>query len=348
MNVISNADFYPKSPIYSNILCRTLSGLTGIAVAVIDAADSAISLSTLKNGNQTAPTYRTDTYHTDKATGILAGIGTKLLDPAEVTHLCDLVPADLAHPNRWHGFVASFDNGEVDQIAIHLACDKDKQRSHDLLSLIWPVLRESCLRETMAAQTAMGDEALLWMIASRIDLGVLVVNANGLILRTNHAAKSLLNQGVALRRGHGGLHGFDDHQTRNLRAAIAACANAGPASTETMVLLDTANGGPRVPVTLSRYLHDGQPTNLVVLLLPAPPDPRRVEKLAKDLGLTTAESRVAVQMQQGLSNRDAATCMGLTEQSVSTYAKRVLSKLNVNSRAEVAQLLTWQAHGGRI
>ena len=344
MNVIAQSAFYPETPIYSNILCRTLSGLTGTAIAVIDAEDSAISLSTMNH----APQRPSPPYRRDNTTGALATLGTKALDQAEMAHLDDLCPGRPPQSRHWHAFVANFENGEVDQIAIHLAADKDKQLSESLLSLIWPVLRESCLRETMVTQTAMGDEAMLWMIASRIDLGVVVVNANGLILRSNHAAKALLNQGGALCRGHGGLHGSDDHQTRILRAAIATCAVSAPGTPDMTVLLNTTDGGQRLPVTLIRYLHNGQPTNLVALLLPAPPDPRRVENLARNLGLTTAESRVAVQMQQGLSNRDAAQCMGLTEQSVSTYAKRVLSKLNVNSRAEVAQLLTWQAHGGRI
>ena len=43
-----------------------------------------------------------------------------------------------------------------------------------------------------------------------------------------------------------------------------------------------------------------------------------------------------------------ARIAGLTEQSLCTYAKRVLNKLNVTSRAEVAQMLTWQAQGGPV
>jgi DNA-binding NarL/FixJ family response regulator len=82
--------------------------------------------------------------------------------------------------------------------------------------------------------------------------------------------------------------------------------------------------------------------------MPQPPDSRRVEMLARAGGLTAAEARIAALLQMGLSNKDVATTTGLKEQSVSTYTKRVLSKLNVSSRAEMAQLLTWQAAGGRL
>ena len=73
-----------------------------------------------------------------------------------------------------------------------------------------------------------------------------------------------------------------------------------------------------------------------------------VAKLARAGGLTHAEARVAALLQMGLSNKDAAKAAGLKEQSVSTYAKRALSKLNVTSRAEMAQMLTWQAAGGKL
>jgi DNA-binding CsgD family transcriptional regulator len=80
-------------------------------------------------------------------------------------------------------------------------------------------------------------------------------------------------------------------------------------------------------------------------MLPMPPNPERVELLGRKLGLTPAEARVAVLMQSGLTNREAAYRAGLKEQTFNTYAKRVLCKLNVTGRTEMAQLLTWQAAG---
>jgi DNA-binding CsgD family transcriptional regulator len=84
------------------------------------------------------------------------------------------------------------------------------------------------------------------------------------------------------------------------------------------------------------------------MMLPSPPDLRRIEVLARELGLTQAEARVAALLQLGLSNREAAQIAGLTEHTVNTYTKRVLGKLRVNSRAEMAHLLTWQAQGGLL
>lgn len=91
----------------------------------------------------------------------------------------------------------------------------------------------------------------------------------------------------------------------------------------------------------------GQPTDLIVAMLPMPPNPERIELLGIKLGLTPAEARVAVLMQSGLTNREAAFRAGLKEQTFNTYAKRVLSKLHVTGRTQMAQLLTWQSVGKR-
>ena len=95
-------------------------------------------------------------------------------------------------------------------------------------------------------------------------------------------------------------------------------------------------------------MHEGEATRFVVVTVPQPPDPARIEALARQLGLTRAEARVAQLMQLGLSNRNAAKIAGVSEATFATYAKRALSKLDVQGRAEMAQLLTWQATVGRL
>src|SRR5690606_10962091 len=105
--------------------------------------------------------------------------------------------------------------------------------------------------------------------------------------------------------------------------------------------------GQNVPVTLSRFFHEGRPTPLVVVTLPVAPKTHQVEALVRDMGLSSSEARVVALIQLGLSNKAAAVQAGLSEHTFNTYAKRVLSKLNISCRAEWAQLLTWQASGRR-
>jgi DNA-binding CsgD family transcriptional regulator len=154
-----------------------------------------------------------------------------------------------------------------------------------------------------------------------------------------------------LKRTRNGIACNDDCQTRNLREAIATCAEANPEHSDSVIFLsgDPADSSaPKVPLTMCRFTFHGMPTSLVTLMLPSPPDSRRIQILARELGLTQAEARVAALLQLGLSNREAAESAGLTEQTMNTYTKRVLHKFNVNSRAEIAQLLTWQGKGGLL
>lgn len=204
---------------------------------------------------------------------------------------------------------------------------------------IWPALRRRCL-EAMpdpSSPEEAPDTALLWMILSRIPAAVLVVNAAGLILRMNPQARRLIREGRILARGRGGLTGATDPATRMLREAVKSCLS--DAFSERLLLLPTADGS-RVPATLARF---PAAADLVTLLVPVPPEPDQVERVARSLGLTATEARVAALLQRGLSNRVAALCMGVQEQSFATYSKRVLSKLNLTSRAEIAQMLTWQS-----
>ena len=99
-------------------------------------------------------------------------------------------------------------------------------------------------------------------------------------------------------------------------------------------------------MTLSRYIHDSVPTRYVVVTVPRPPERVVIETLAGQMGLTASEAKVASLMQTGLSNKQAAELAGFTDQTFNTYSKRVLNKLNVSCRAELARLLTWQANGG--
>lgn len=270
----------------------------------------------------------------------------------DLAHLTDAVMAArvLRDADRavWRMFSCRFDCGIEDRLALILPRDANSKATVDVLSAIWPILREDCLRDLYEAKSDVCDKAMLWMIASKIDVSILVMNSRGVMLRANAAAKHLLEREDILRRTPNGIHCVNPAQTRQFRAALAQSANSDPCGPETVIFLDSATPGLRVPVTMSRFWYEGTATDLVAVMMPTPPDSRRVEMLARANGLTPAEARVASLLQMGLSNKDAARVAGLKEQSVSTYAKRVLNKLHVTSRAEMAQMLTWQAGGGHL
>ena len=210
------------------------------------------------------------------------------------------------------------------------------------------------------------SEAMLWTISTKSDSAVLVLDEQGQLLESNAAGRDMLDAGTLLRCNGGTLRCADDSETRAFYAAVHSCVtDASPNSTsptsqgaqsggrqagggqELIVFLHDSASDMRLPLSLSCYRCADTRRALVVAILPRQPDRTRIEMLAQKMGLSPCEARVAALIQLGLSNREAAHIAGLKEQTFNTYAKRVLSKLDVTGRTEMAQRLTWQASLGR-
>lgn len=293
--------------------------------------------------------------------------GTFTKSPGQIlfcSEVCDagtiysLFPPDIlrnAEPSTggdqdWRFFSCKFMNGTEDRLAIRLLQATDAEEVVGFVKAAWPMLREECLRDACEASMEMEvcDKAMHWMVASRMNVAILVMNGRGAVLRANDAAQQLLQAGTVLRRSPVGICCNKQRQTAEFHALLAKCATSDPCGPEQVMFIEAEAPAVRVPATMTRFWYDNMATDLVTVMVPMPPDSNRVEMLARAVGLTPAEARIASLMQMGLSNKDAAKVSGLKEQSVSTYAKRVLSKLDVNSRAEMAQMLTWQSAGGSL
>ena len=256
-------------------------------------------------------------------------------------------PSTVAE-RTWRQFSCKFMGGAEDQLAMRLTSATDSKAVLAFLKTSWPTLRQGCLRDSCTTAGEVCDKAMHWMVASRMNVAMLVMNGRGAMLRANPAAMQLLQTGTVLRRSPTGICCNTPRQTTAFLGLLAKCAADDPSGPEKVMFIDAEAPAIRVPVTMARYWHNNAATDLVTVMIPMPPDSRRVEMLARAIGLTPAEARIASLMQMGLSNKDAAKAAGLKEQSVSTYAKRVLSKMNVTSRAEMAQMLTWQSAGGSL
>ncbi|SEW41978.1 regulatory protein, luxR family [Cognatiyoonia koreensis] len=332
---------------YSSCLTRTVSDLTSDCVIVLDAKQQRMQFGTHPEGvGIELPRRITPHADTSHHSGRFAEID-----------LCAEMRERLAQYNvsdndrhEWFGFGVTLADGTADEAYLRLDPCTDRVLVASFLSTIWRILREDVLQERQhnaeGPDESACDDALLWMISQKIGLGVMVMNAEGLMLRANAAAKAMLLSGDVLQRSSHGIIARDDLQSRLFRDAITECSHSDDPNFEKVVLLDSRQHGRRVPVTLARFRHEGKATDLVTVLLPTPPQSEAVFRVAKSFGLTKAEARIAALLQLGLSNKEVSKQAGLTEQSSSTYCKRVLSKMNVHSRAEIAQLLTWQSNCG--
>lgn len=328
----------------SGTLQKLVSVVSDVAIAVFDATDEHLALTTFESVGRGPDIRRTPSKICDQR---LAVVSSRALDlsAADLCLLDQSVRASQeARSGGWCAIDFTLSNGTLDRVALQLDPHEDFDLTRAFLSRIWPILRQDCLAEYRAAVPGPGQAE--WDILNRIDVATIILDAKCRMYRVNLSAREMLDAGKVLARGKGGVFAADPSQNSELREAVAQCAK-DPAGQDRVIFLSSEVDGHKVPVTLSRYLHEGRPTSYVVAMLPTPPSTQRIETLVRQMGLTSSEARVAALIQLGLSNREAAEISGLTLQTFNTYAKRVLSKLNVSGRTEMAQLLTWQAAGGR-
>lgn len=344
MGILSRAAVSAADFIQSPILNRTLATFTSTSYVFMDVYGGNLAL---MSSASAAPS---DAYAPQP---IVARVNQT---PGKITSIVLLEPS-VENPlplkedlrlDSWQAYACQFESGVVDHIYLKLRNTKTAYLAAGILEAIWPVLREDCLKEVASPEAKAAVSALLWTISKKIDGAVLVLNAAGQVLHVNAAGCDMLKVGAVLRETSTGLACKTAQQTRAFAKAIKACLiEPQSKDTEFILFLNSPDGMGKMPVSLSRHQAARNAMPLVVAIIPQQPDRSRIEMLAIKMGLTPSEARVAGLMQQGLTNRQAAQIAGLKEQTFSTYSKRVLAKLNVGCRAEMAHMLTWQASMGR-
>ncbi|MDU9007124.1 LuxR C-terminal-related transcriptional regulator [Sedimentitalea todarodis] len=251
-------------------------------------------------------------------------------------------PPQLPKPPNWHAFQCRFGSGATDILAFRDLDDPDEAEA--FLGRVWPGLRHACVNASGQTSPDISSDAMLWMISQKVNAAILVLDEKYRVLRTNAAADELLAERQLLRDSGDRLVCATHKETIALQAAIdESYARAGKGGIEFILILRGKSGTAHVPMSLSTYVQVETGERLILVMLPRPPAHERIEELARSMGLTPSEARVAALIREGHSNREAAEIAGLKIETFNTYAKRALSKMNVKCRAEMAQMLTWQA-----
>lgn len=341
MEYLKRSDSGPDCYYYSNTLQKKLSPFTDDAVALIDNGNANLCLRTTKSRFVNTTPLNISKRHAQNLLKHNKVVNFSLANPSE------LPVGFIAGPAYSLVFRSEFEDGSVDFVAINLKGGHHDKVCVDVLSAMWPVIREDCVQDAVKVASDAVTSALLWTISKKSDSAVLVLNASGRILHANESGTELLQQQTVLKDAGGILCCSDGNESKAFLNTLKECARDMTAGREYIIFLGVLENAGRLPVSLTRFSCAMYNEPLIVAIMPKRPEPKRVEMLAREMGLTPAEARVAALMQLGLSNREAAPIAGLKEQTFSTYSKRVLSKLNAGCRAEVANMLTWQASLGR-
>ena len=345
--------FEVESATRSASLQRLLSVVSDTAVAVFEFPGQSLILTTSvdQTARRSASSGMAAEFPelSDDDTGA-AVIDTALLNlsAADLQRLDKSIQAGAGVDNSsWRAVDFTLSNGSKDRLALQINPNEDFDLTRAYLQRVWPVLRQDCFAECrQRTSRQLAPISGEWDMLNRIDVAMVILDRQCRMYRVNYSARELLESGKILKRGKGGIFAANRVENEAFRNAVAQSVDSDVRE-DRVVLLSSKDADYQVPVTLTRYVYGGSPTNYVVAMLPTPPSSERVEALVRQMGLTSSEARVAALMQLGLSNREAAEVSGLKVETFNTYAKRVLSKLNVSGRTEMAQLLTWQASGGR-
>ncbi len=168
----------------------------------------------------------------------------------------------------------------------------------------------------------------------RLEVGVVAIDAEGRVLFSNAIAADLIAQCVEM-----GIHGGRLVMTRPDLAVRLDASRSSPQAAQVAGSGEVTIGLMMVPVADGRdELGPGsRPERAIYLheVSRSAPVPERL--IAELFGLSRAEARLASLLCTGLTLREAAARMHITENSARTYSKLAFSKLGVSRQAELVR-----------
>lgn len=173
----------------------------------------------------------------------------------------------------------------------------------------------------------------------RLHLGVALVDSEGRVVATNRSAREIFDErdGIELRSST--LCVADPSAGRRLRAFLGA-GDAGPLRGGALAV---PRKPPRGPLTLLIAPLGGRSGRTAVVkavfISCRERGPETGEELRRLYDLTPSESGLTSLLVQGLSLKEAAAELGITENTARTHLKRIFDKTGTHRQGELVGLL---------
>ncbi|WP_425496065.1 helix-turn-helix transcriptional regulator [Paraburkholderia agricolaris] len=183
----------------------------------------------------------------------------------------------------------------------------------------------------------------------RMQVGMLTLDAEGAIIKSNRVAENILAEGNGLRVAHGRVEATDARENRWLQRLVrhAVVGHFGSAAPIVEALpIARARGKPRLGVLvrtipLSEWSEDNKHRPAVALFLRDPdrnPEGEQ-ETLRKLFDLTPAETSLAVMLTHGLTLEEAAEESSISKNTARTHLRAIFSKTGVTRQATLVRVL---------
>ena len=215
----------------------------------------------------------------------------------------------------------------------------------EMIQQLVPHLRKFVhIRQVVANAQALGSSVGGLLDNARV--GVIHLDQQGRVLEVNDRALEILRRGDALSDRNGYLGAWLPTDNTRLQKLLAGALPHldGHAAAGSMIIRRSADLQKLVvcinPVE-NQSLDFGAPRVAALVVLAEPGNrPRLNAKLvAETLGLTAAESQVAVMLSEGMTARDIAMTTNRQASTIYTLIKRAYRRLGISRQAELVRLI---------
>ena len=177
-------------------------------------------------------------------------------------------------------------------------------------------------------------------------IGVLHLDRRGQIIEVNDRARSILRLGDGLSDRDGVLGARNPDDQLRLEGLVAAALPVGGAiAVSGSMLLGRSSGSPPFvvhvkPAVVPQPDYGARHVAALVLIV-EPGSQHRIDPglVARTLGLTPMESRVAAWLAEGRSVDEMAGAMGNTKHAVYWHLQRIYRKLSISRQTELVRLV---------
>ena len=208
-----------------------------------------------------------------------------------------------------------------------------------------PHLRQF-IRVRQALVRAQAGDTTVTALLETSRIGVVHLDRRGRILAVNDRARSLLRHGEGVSDEEGVLQArAPDDQARLARLVAEALPTSRAVPVSGSMLLGRAGGVPPLvvhvkPVGVPSPDYGARHVAALVLLVEPGRHPRLdPDVVTRTLGLTPAESQVAVWLADGKNVRDIALTTGLTEGAIYWHLKQIYKKLPISRQVDLVRLV---------
>ena len=177
--------------------------------------------------------------------------------------------------------------------------------------------------------------------------GVIQLDPRGRIVALNGRALKLVRRGDGLTDPRGRLRARMPVEDATLQSLLARALPrfGGPGVGGSMIVTHSVDSPPRLVVHVSPVSGgraDPRASRVAAIVLVVEPEKRATadpELVAGALGLTPAETRVAMMLAAGFTLRDIAAATGRTTGTVRWHLKQIFDKNRISRQAELVQLV---------